>query len=467
MPKFSVVIPAYNQQEFIGAAIQSVLDQTFTDFEVIVVNDASPDHTEEVVMQFSDPRIRYIVHPMNRGLPSARNTGMRASGGEYIALLDADDIFEKKKLEAHNAFLVLYPEIGVSYNARFEFHHSSETIRDLHRPKQSVDLSDLVLGFPFAPSDMVIRRDWTERVGFFDELLINGAEDIDYPCRLALAGCKFASVDQALNFRRYHTNRIYKNLKKRKTEYDLVLNRTFNDPRCSLGVRSLYGKSISKRNLNLAYVALLNGDSGFGNELLREAVRYYSSILEGEPNEIINLFLMRCINDENLDHETVLRSMFSQFPPEIAPIQGDIDCAIRRGYILKGLRAVTWGKVSEGKALLDRVNRSELRIDKYVQDKILIQLLNIEEVLGGSEYKIAIDRLFPVINNMGESHIISSLDALLSVNRAFRYFHKCEFSKVPEQVIHAILKNPNLAKNKGIMSILLRSVIKNRYTPSG
>ncbi len=104
-PLISVIIPAYNQADFLGKAIQSVFDQTYSNFELIVVNDASSDHTSEVIKQFDDPRLKNIVHKKNRGLPGTRNTGIRAASGEIIALLDSDDIFHPEKLEAHVDFL--------------------------------------------------------------------------------------------------------------------------------------------------------------------------------------------------------------------------------------------------------------------------------------------------------------------------------------------------------------------------
>ena len=111
MKEISVVIPAYNQAEFLREAIQSVLDQTYANFEIIVVDDASPDHTSEVVMQFDDPRVNLVAHVENRGLPASRNTGIRAARGELIALLDADDYFHPEKIETHVNYLENHPEI--------------------------------------------------------------------------------------------------------------------------------------------------------------------------------------------------------------------------------------------------------------------------------------------------------------------------------------------------------------------
>jgi glycosyltransferase involved in cell wall biosynthesis len=230
-PKVSVVIPAYKQADFLGQAIQSVLDQTYSNFEIIVVNDASPDHTAEVVDRFTDARLRYLVHQENRGLPATRNTGMRASSGEFIALLDADDFFHPEKLQAHVDFLNRHSSVAVSYNNRFHLHHSSTAIRKLNRSPQAVGLPNFVLGFPFAPSDMVVRREWAFKVKLFNEEHRYGAEDIDFPARLALAGGRFARIDRALNYRRHHSGRIWSNIRQRIEDARRALDYILSDPR--------------------------------------------------------------------------------------------------------------------------------------------------------------------------------------------------------------------------------------------
>lgn len=99
----SVILPTYNRAQLLGRSIRSVLSQTFSDFELIVVDDASTDNTEELVKSFQDPRIRFIRHHINRGASAARNTGINAAQGKYIAFEDSDDEWLPYKLERQMA----------------------------------------------------------------------------------------------------------------------------------------------------------------------------------------------------------------------------------------------------------------------------------------------------------------------------------------------------------------------------
>ena len=97
-PTVSVVIPTYNRAPLIGRSIKSVLNQTYQDFEIIIVDDASTDNTKEVVSNFNDERIRYIQHEENKGEAAARNTGIKATRCDYIAPQDSDDEWIPEKL---------------------------------------------------------------------------------------------------------------------------------------------------------------------------------------------------------------------------------------------------------------------------------------------------------------------------------------------------------------------------------
>ena len=113
-PTVSIVMPVWKSERYIAEAVKSVLGQTFEAFELLIVDDGSPDGSLDICRAFSDPRIRYLRQE-NRGLAAARNTGLRHARGEFIAFLDSDDIWEPEKLERHVAHLRSSPGVGVSF----------------------------------------------------------------------------------------------------------------------------------------------------------------------------------------------------------------------------------------------------------------------------------------------------------------------------------------------------------------
>jgi glycosyltransferase involved in cell wall biosynthesis len=113
LPKITVFMAAYNVADYIYESIQSVLDQTFRDFELLIVNDGSTDHTVEVINRFKDPRIRLLNNDKNRGLTFTRNVALKEAQGEYIAILDSDDVAVPNRLELQYNFFQKYPSFAL------------------------------------------------------------------------------------------------------------------------------------------------------------------------------------------------------------------------------------------------------------------------------------------------------------------------------------------------------------------
>ena len=112
-PLVTVLMSAQNSEQYIGEAIQSVLDQTFRDFEFIIIDDGSTDNTLKIIRQFDDPRIRVIKNPENWGIPKSLNGGLSVCRGKYIARMDSDDVCFPNRLETQVNYLESHPDIGV------------------------------------------------------------------------------------------------------------------------------------------------------------------------------------------------------------------------------------------------------------------------------------------------------------------------------------------------------------------
>lgn len=171
-PVVTVVLPTYNRGDIITASIQSVLDQTYTDFELIVVDDASTDDTDEVVGTFDDNRITYLEHDENKGAPAARNTGIEASEGGYVAFQDSDDEWDPHKLERQmEAFHAASESVGVVYTGmrRIRDDKVASTPYPGVEPTEG-DIRPSLCRQNFIPTQVaLVRRECFERVGTFDE----------------------------------------------------------------------------------------------------------------------------------------------------------------------------------------------------------------------------------------------------------------------------------------------------------
>jgi len=457
-PLVSVVIPAYNQAEFLVETIQSVLNQTYQNFEIIVVNDLSTDNTNEVMEKFTDPRIKYIVHEKNLRLPATRNTGMRASQGDIIALLDADDLFTPDKLQAHVDFLQAHPEIGVSYNARFELNHSSNTIRELWRPPLTVGLMDLALGFPFSPSDTVIRREWAFKVDLFNPEM-GSAEDTDFPCRLALAGCKFAGIDRALNYRRYHAGRGRKNLEGRLSDVERVLAAVLADPRCTADVRAMGSRAIKHHMMVIVSLSLMQNETIIAQKYLRKLVELDPAAVEGNPCELVEFLLSELITDDSADHEAMLKNMFAQLPQDFAYLSAQYGWAMQHGLLWKGIRAVIWDRVEQGRAYFKRAAELKAVVDEALLQHTTYHLLGFEHERGSGAALNVLSNLRPFLNQLtGRGG--DKLEGSYLVNRAFENYRVGEYKQVPGKVLRAWMRDFAYLSNRGVLSIFLRSLVK-------
>jgi len=181
---FSIVIPLYNKEATIERAIQSVLNQTVQDFEILVVNDGSTDKGPDVVAQIKDPRIR-IIHQANQGVSAARNRGIAEAKHDLIAFLDADDEWLSEFLTIITRLIIKFPDCGL-YGTRY-FYHKSDGKRC---PAIVRGLSDNFEGLlenyfqiasksdpPIWSSALCIRKDYLHKIGGFP-LGINSGEDL-------------------------------------------------------------------------------------------------------------------------------------------------------------------------------------------------------------------------------------------------------------------------------------------------
>lgn len=189
-PTVSIIIPTYNRAHLVGRAIQSVLNQTYKDFELIIVDDGSTDNTEDITKEFQkkNERINYIRHEKNKGGSAARNTGIKVARGEYIAFLDSDDEWLPTKLEKQTSYFNKCPNsVGAIYCLSYSQDDSSGYTKKSSpsNMKHGNIYKFLLNGWcPSATSSIILKAQVFEKSGVFDESLPS-FQDYDLWIRVA------------------------------------------------------------------------------------------------------------------------------------------------------------------------------------------------------------------------------------------------------------------------------------------
>ncbi|NET11078.1 MAG: glycosyltransferase, partial [Symploca sp. SIO2B6] len=201
-PTISIILPSYNGDRYLAQAIDSVLSQTYQDYELLVIDDGSTDTTPTLVQSYThrkpfrlSQKLRYI-RQSNQGVSAARNHGIQLARGEIIAFLDADDWFLPLKLEQQYAVFAAEPTAGLVHSGWRRVNAEGAPLMDVtpwHDCPQ-LDLEQWLKWKPVLPSAMMFRKEWLLRADGFDPHFPL-AEDTDLTLRLAAMGCQTAWLD--------------------------------------------------------------------------------------------------------------------------------------------------------------------------------------------------------------------------------------------------------------------------------
>ncbi|MBW4641973.1 MAG: glycosyltransferase family 2 protein [Goleter apudmare HA4340-LM2] len=254
MPKISVLIPAYNAMNYLPETMKNVLSQTFTDFEVIVVNDGSLDETEQWISQIKDPRVR-LINQENQGLAGARNTGIFHATGEYITFLDADDLWEPTKLEKQLHVLEENPEVALVYTWVAYIDETGKPTGRVFKNQAEGDVWQKLTEHNIVECGSVamVRRSCFETVGLFDRNLGSYLEDWDMWLRMASCYA-FKVVKEPLVYYRQCSSSASRNWEAMARSFEIVIEKAFFTAPSEL--QYLKNRSYGFAHLCLAWKAL-------------------------------------------------------------------------------------------------------------------------------------------------------------------------------------------------------------------
>jgi len=277
-PQVSVVIPSYNCAAYLPEALDSLLAQTYADFEILVIDDGSTDQTAELLQAYctQHPKIT-AIRQQNQGVAVARNHGIQQAKGEWIAFLDADDILLPDKLAAQLALADAYPNVGM-------IHSGWQRVDSQGRFQMNVEpwlwvpelnLESWLRWKPVLPSAMLFRRQWLVRAGGFDRRF-PPAEDTDLVLRLSFMGCEAKWLPQiTVKYRQHDSSAMQKGLPQAKS-LSAVIDHFFSQPNLPESIRWLENQI---RYNTLIWIAWYLHDTGHPSEMvayLKRAASYSS-----------------------------------------------------------------------------------------------------------------------------------------------------------------------------------------------
>jgi len=246
-----------------------VLNQTYQDFEIIVVDDASTDNTEEVVKSFNDPRIHYVRHDQNRGGSAARNTGIKMALGEYIAFQDSDDEWLPKKLEKQMRVFENVPvEVGVVYTGFWRIEGDKKTYIPSSEvtQKEGYIHEELLKGNFVTTQATIVKRECFKKAGMFDQHLPR-FQDWELFIRISKY-YKFKCIDEPLVISYFTPISISSNQRAQVEAYGLILEKHYQDIAKSR-------KLLASWQYSFGNLLCQNGDLSQGRYYLVKSVKLY------------------------------------------------------------------------------------------------------------------------------------------------------------------------------------------------
>lgn len=252
-PLVSIIMPAYNSGKIIKESIQSVINQTYSNWELLIINDGSTDDTLSKISDFSTDGRLHVISQLNSGVSASRNKGIEQAKGEYLAFLDSDDIWSANKLMLQIEYMLLNPDIGLVYTGNFIFNSviSDGSINSYKEPfKIEDDYHRLIISDFIVTSTVVVRIMEINKLYFDTDL--TGTEDWDLWIRISKF-TKIGYIKEPLVYYREHSEGISKNyIKQYHNDYLVRQKHAFNNPEIPMDIRRMSMWMLKKKSIFLA-----------------------------------------------------------------------------------------------------------------------------------------------------------------------------------------------------------------------
>ncbi len=403
----SIIIPVYNDERNVAAAIDSALSQTLKDVEVIVVDDGSTDSTPEVLKRYEGRIVS--IRQENRGLAGARNTGIGASHGKYLCFLDSDDTFLVRKAEIQSAVMERESKVGLSYGGWLDVDiESGKVLRDFSfaRPEHDPDTDAYPPHFPVF--SVLVRREWFEKVGHFDERF-KALEDSDMWWRLWAANCVFRRVKAPVASRGVRPGSMSKNIPEH-TRYALLANRLHLARMGRRAPREVRVRRLAAIWMKQTGYHLSRGEAELAVASLQAALRYDRYLLEGPMHWVplvrqLDLKYPLAEGNGIEDYKATWRQLVSVLRDALEAKLGGLEArrlgseqsalayamsrqAFSTGRVLEALRWLVRALISGRGKLPSGVDRGTVsKLMRQILGRVAIAISRLSRMLFGLKYR--------------------------------------------------------------------------------
>lgn len=370
MAEIAVIIPAYNHAHYLRQSIQSVLDQTFTDWELAVVDDGSTDDTPALMASLLDPRLRWVRQP-NAGLSAARNTGLRETCAPLVTFLDADDWFLPNKLELLHGYLRDHGDVGLVAGGMCLADPDGRMVADVAAASPDLALPAMLYNNPIPVGGVLLRRQWLDRVGVFDEGM-RACEDWDLWLRMLLAGCRFGWVERPVLVYRTHPNQMSRESDRMRIAALTTLDKFFKQPNVPESLRQIRDKVYSVTFINAAGRAYRAGEAAAARFDLEEAVRLYPAWAAEEREQLVDMLLSWADTLDTDGMVAYLTHVYDNLPACLAALRSRRHLEIGKVYLSRAFLALANGQREQART---HAMRGVLQDPRWLANRGVLSIL--------------------------------------------------------------------------------------------
>lgn len=460
MPHVSIVIPTYNRADLLPFTLNSALNQTFVDREILVIDNASTDETPQLMAQYGG-RVRYLRKPSNTGLADSYNMGIRESSGECVLLLDSDDTIAPDMLARQVLYLDQHPNMDLVRTAGFYIDFDGNKIARMRLspvgPGRQM-LASLVFGNFEMCGSILYRRATLERVGLRDETLpVYG--DWEHSLRMALLDCRFGFIAEPLFFYRFHSGNSMKKVQAVEWSSHHILDKLFADARLPAEIQPLKRESFAQADLFLAFSYFATAAPADAQRCLLRAWNGHPR-WQSQPAVLLDALLDYSLYMHMADLETFAGTVMEHLPAALQALRAHEAGWRARILLLQAFRYYDRGDLVAGQAQFEEALRTDPAL--VAQRKEFAVLLR----------KFALQ----AVTDPPAQFIQTVLDHLPAPARALRTLRnavaadleliaayaamKEDDRKTARHLTNALRLQPALAGRRGVLVPLLRSLIR-------